>query len=88
MGTTYYFDTSALVKRYHVEEGTSHVDRVFAEPDATFIIASITIAELTAAIARKYCALHKIGVHHEETHSPRGEFERGIAPSVLFLSPP
>ena len=52
MGTTYSFDTSALVKRSHVEEGTSHVDMVFAEPDATFIIASITIAELTAAIAR------------------------------------
>ena len=52
MAATYYFDTSALVKRYHVEKGTSHLDAVFAEPDATFIIASITIAELTVAIAR------------------------------------
>ncbi len=53
MAATYYFDTSALVKRYHVEKGTSHLDLVFAEPDATFIIASITIAEFTAAIARR-----------------------------------
>lgn len=50
----YYFDTSALVKRYHFEEGTAQLDAIFGEPDATFIIASITIAELTSAIARKH----------------------------------
>ena len=41
MAATYYLDTSALVKRYHVERGTTRLDAVFAEPDATFIIASI-----------------------------------------------
>jgi predicted nucleic acid-binding protein len=54
MPATYYLDTSALVKRYHVEAGTRHLDAVFAEPDATFIIGSITIAEFTAAIHRKH----------------------------------
>ncbi len=54
MAATYYLDTSALVKRYHVEPGTGYLDAVFAEPDATFIIASITIAELTSAIVRKH----------------------------------
>jgi len=54
MAATYYLDTSALVKRYHVERGTGYLDTVFAEPDATFIIASITIAELTAAVHQKY----------------------------------
>ncbi|MBI4572672.1 MAG: type II toxin-antitoxin system VapC family toxin [candidate division NC10 bacterium] len=53
MAATYFLDTSALVKRYHVERGTAHLDAVFAEPDATFIIASITIAELTSALVRK-----------------------------------
>ncbi len=53
MAATYFIDTSALVKRYHPERGTTHLDTVFAEPDATFIIASITIAELTSALARK-----------------------------------
>jgi predicted nucleic acid-binding protein len=54
MPATYYLDTSALVKRYHPERGTAYLDTVFAEPDATFIIASITIAELTSAIVRKH----------------------------------
>lgn len=53
MAATYFLDTSALVKRYHVERGTAHLDAVFVEPDATFIIASITIAELTSALVRK-----------------------------------
>ncbi len=35
---------------------------------------------------RAYCALHKIGVHPEETHSPRGEFERGDG-SPLSVGP-
>jgi predicted nucleic acid-binding protein len=56
MGATYYLDTSALVKRYHVEPGTSYLDRIFDEPEATFIIASITIAEFTSAIVRKRTA--------------------------------
>ncbi len=54
MAATYYFDTGALVKRYHHESGTAHLDTVFGEPDATFIIASVTIAELPSAIARKH----------------------------------
>jgi predicted nucleic acid-binding protein len=54
MPATYYLDTSALAKRYHVERGTTRLDMVFAEPDATLIIASITIAELTSAIVLKH----------------------------------
>lgn len=54
MAGTYYLDTSALVKRYHLEPGTVHLDTVFGESEATFIIASITIAELTSALARKH----------------------------------
>jgi predicted nucleic acid-binding protein len=54
MAAAYFLDTSGLVKRYHVESGTAYLDMVFSEPDATFIIASITIAELTSAILRKH----------------------------------
>lgn len=53
MPTTYFLDTSALVKRYHFETGTACLDAVFSESDATLLIASITIAEFTSAIARK-----------------------------------
>ena len=35
------------------------------------------LSQRHAVVPAPYCALHKIGVHHEETHSPRGKFERG-----------
>jgi hypothetical protein len=28
----YFFDTSALVKRYHIEEGSEKVDEIFNDP--------------------------------------------------------
>lgn len=49
----YFFDTSALVKRYHVEEGSEKVDEIFNDPEGIFAIASITIADFTSVFARK-----------------------------------
>ena len=54
MAATYCFDTGAPVKRYHRDSGTAHLDTVFGEPDATFIIARVAIAELPSALARKH----------------------------------
>ena len=49
----YFFDTSALVKRYHVEEGSEKVDEIFNDTEGIFAIVSITIAEFTSVFARK-----------------------------------
>ncbi len=49
----YYFDTSALVKRYHLEQGSERMDQLFADPTATLLTANITLAELTSALDRK-----------------------------------
>ena len=49
----YFFDTSALVKRYHVETGSEKVDEIFNDPEGIFAISSITITEFTSAFARK-----------------------------------
>lgn len=49
----YYIDTSALVKRYHLEPGSQQIDQLFADPTATFLTANITLAELTSALDRK-----------------------------------
>ena len=49
----YFFDTSALVKRYHIETGSEKVDEIFNDPEGVFTIASITIAEFTSVFARK-----------------------------------
>lgn len=49
----YFFDTSSLVKRYHIETGSEKVDEIFNDPEGIFAIASITIAEFTSVFARK-----------------------------------
>ena len=49
----FFFDTSALVKRYHLEAGSEEVDRIFAETNAAFAISNITISEFTSALTRK-----------------------------------
>ena len=49
----YYVDTSALVKRYHVESGSQRVDQLFGDPTATFLTANIALTEITSALDRK-----------------------------------
>ena len=50
----FYVDTSAFVKRYHVELGSDQVDRLFADPTASLVTANLAITELTSALDRKY----------------------------------
>jgi predicted nucleic acid-binding protein len=50
---SYFFDTSALVKRYRVEQGTDAIDAIFAEKDATFIISRLGMVETVSALALK-----------------------------------
>ena len=62
----FYVDTSALVKRYHVELGSDQVDRLFADPAASLVTANLAITELTSALDRK-CedgALTREGLTH------------------------
>ncbi len=49
----YFLDTNAIVKRYHREEGTDLIDRLFSEPDVSFIISDMSIIEFYSAIALK-----------------------------------
>lgn len=49
----YFFDTSALVKRYHSEKGTEAIDRIFSENDEAIVISSICITEMVSALSRK-----------------------------------
>lgn len=46
----FYVDTSALVKRYHLEQGSDQVDRLLADPDAGLVTANIAVTELTSAL--------------------------------------
>lgn len=49
----YYVDTSALVKRYHLEQGSDRIDRLFADAGAGLVMASFALTELTSALDRK-----------------------------------
>jgi PIN domain nuclease of toxin-antitoxin system len=49
----YFFDTSALIKRYHAEKGTESIDRIFSEEDKAIVISSICITEMVSAMNRK-----------------------------------
>jgi uncharacterized protein len=49
----YFFDTSALVKRYHREIGTQTVDQIFQSSQSPIRISRITPVELTSAFAIK-----------------------------------
>ena len=49
----YFFDTSAIVKRYHREDGSDLIDTLFAESDAEFVISDISIIEFYSALSLK-----------------------------------
>jgi predicted nucleic acid-binding protein len=51
---TYFFDTSALLKRYHHEPGSAKVDALLSQPQGSFVISSITLTEFTSAFVRKF----------------------------------
>jgi predicted nucleic acid-binding protein len=52
--TTYFIDSSALVKRYAVETGTSWINDLCAPSNAhTILIANVTIVEVAAAFSSK-----------------------------------
>jgi len=51
---TYFFDTSALVKRYHEEQGTERVDEILDDEETEILISSLTVIESVSAFRRKH----------------------------------
>lgn len=49
----YFFDSSALIKRYHTEIGTERIDEILEQQDSEFIISSLALSEVTSALNRK-----------------------------------
>lgn len=50
----YYFDTSALVKIYHSESGTSDVLGIYADTENRILISELSCIEFLSTIYRKY----------------------------------
>lgn len=53
MTSLFFFDTSALVKRYYEEQGTDQVDELIESEDSQVVISSLAIIETTSAFKRK-----------------------------------
>ena len=51
--TFYFLDTSALVKRYHLEPGSERVNAMFDDQDNILIISELALVELAPALQRK-----------------------------------
>jgi uncharacterized protein len=49
----YFFDTSALVKHYHIELGSPKVDQILSESGSNYSIARLTLAEVPSVFAKK-----------------------------------
>jgi hypothetical protein len=49
----YFFDSSALAKRYHLEVGSSEVARLFAEPGREIRISRLSFVEIQSVCAMK-----------------------------------
>jgi predicted nucleic acid-binding protein len=49
----YFLDTSAFVKRYHAEVGTTQLDGLFARPGETLVISKLGLVEAISAFALK-----------------------------------
>lgn len=61
----YYFDTSALLKRYLLEEGTQGVLELFRQKDYTVVTSSITLVEGYHGICRK-CREESVSIRVQE----------------------
>jgi predicted nucleic acid-binding protein len=49
----YFFDTSALVKRYHLETGSECINAIFDDQDNVLIVSELAIVEMASALQRK-----------------------------------
>ena len=73
---SYFIDTSALFKRYIMEEGTEKLDRIFKQAKI-FYISDITIIEVLSNLKRKNEISKELS--EEVYKSIKGEFLRDIA---------
>lgn len=76
-----FFDTSALVKRYHEEAGTDEVDELI-EGDRTIVISSLSVIETISAFRRKF---NRDELTENEMNTILGEFFREALKDFLIV---
>jgi uncharacterized protein len=76
-----FFDTSALVKRYHHEKGTEAVDVAFTQ-EGIRIISDVSVIEFFSAFARK---VRTGEITKEDFHVTIKEFAEDILSGIIQL---
>jgi len=80
----YFLDTSALIKRYREEVGSSFLDRLFALPEKVLRVSDLTMIELHSAAAKKV----RVGeMNEQEFKSVLEQFNNDIAFGLLKVVP-
>ena len=78
----FYFDTSALAKRYSPESGSEKVDSIISNKDDVIIIGNIAIPEIYSALSKKY----RIGeISNKDFLSAIYTFEKDIFDSAYHF---
>jgi predicted nucleic acid-binding protein len=78
----FLFDTSALVKRYHVEVGSDKVDEIFDDPDNVLIISELALVEVTSALQRK---LNQGEITASAMENALAQFARDILSELIVV---
>jgi predicted nucleic acid-binding protein len=79
--TTYFFDTSALVSRYHDRTGTARVDEIIEDGESDVVVSTLAVIETVSAMRRTY---NRGDVSHSEMEQLIGVFSReALAEFVL-----
>lgn len=76
----YFFDSSALVKLYHLEVGTPVVDQIVNAADNLVRVSRLTVAELTSAFAIK---VRTQSINREDADLFLRQFRRDITSGKL-----
>jgi uncharacterized protein len=72
----YFFDTSALIKLYHQEDGTEEVDELLDQDESLIVISDLAVVEMASALARK---VRTQEITAEVFHTAVAAFEEDVA---------
>jgi len=81
VNTSFYLDTSALVKLYHQEVGTERMEDLFRQEENVLVISELAIIEFYATLARKV----RIGRSLQRPRRKPTGTSRQTASSALLL---
>lgn len=80
----YFFDTSALAKRYRMESGSEYVDRMVEQPGSLSLISHLSVVELESVLAIK----SRIGeIDQQSVEIARRRFRADLAQQRLIVAP-